>query len=169
MNLAQTVISCVALSISGLALVAVLWSVMRPDRRIWPPRTFGPIAAFVGWAGTLAFFAAVVTLGILGWGEIQVPLWLRYVVGPDPDHNRMSLVERYRPLSPGLPCLWRSLLLRKAGWKSNTGPHISSINQRCDGSCSALQTAFDARQPIVSDQPVPDCFTDLLADSDAVQ
>jgi 4'-phosphopantetheinyl transferase EntD len=60
---------------------AVLWSVMRPDRRIWPPQTFGSIAAFVGWAGTLAFLATVVALGVLGWGEIQVLHWLPYVVG----------------------------------------------------------------------------------------
>ncbi|WP_138936664.1 methyltransferase family protein [Roseovarius arcticus] len=82
MNLAETMLSSVALLISGLTLAAVLWSVMRPDSRIWPPQTFRAITAFVGWAGTLAFFAAVVALGVLGWGEIQVPFWLRYVVGP---------------------------------------------------------------------------------------
>ncbi|MGO4909851.1 isoprenylcysteine carboxylmethyltransferase family protein [Pseudorhodobacter sp. W20_MBD10_FR17] len=82
MNLAETLFTCVALSISGLTLVAVLWSVVRPDCRIWPPQTFGSVEAFVGWAGTLVFFAAVVALGILGWGEIQVPPWLRFVVGP---------------------------------------------------------------------------------------
>ncbi|KEP68134.1 heavy metal resistance protein CzcN [Thioclava dalianensis] len=76
------ILTAVALTIAGLTLAATLWSVAKPDRRIWPPQTFGPAALFIGWGGTFTFSAAVVALGILGWGEAQVPVWLRYFIGP---------------------------------------------------------------------------------------
>lgn len=72
----------VALSIAGLTLAAILWSVAKPGRRIWPPQTFTPAIAWVSWSGTLAFFAAVLGLGILGWEDAQLPAWLRFGVGP---------------------------------------------------------------------------------------
>ena len=82
MSLAIILLTGVALTIAGLTLAAILWSIARPDRRVWPPQTFGPVQSFVGWSGTLAFFAAVVALGILGWGDAHMPDWLRYGVGP---------------------------------------------------------------------------------------
>lgn len=82
MNLAQILLTGVALTITGLTLAVVLWSAVKPDRRIWPPQTFGSVDAVVGWGGTFAFFAVVFALGILGWGEIEIPVWLRYVLGP---------------------------------------------------------------------------------------
>lgn len=82
MDPAVIVPMAVALTIAGLTLAAIMWSVARPDRRIWPPRTYGPAQSFVAWGGTLVFFAAVAALGILGWGEADVPDWLRYGIGP---------------------------------------------------------------------------------------
>jgi len=29
-------------------LIAVTWSIARPDRRVWPPQTFGPTVWVVG-------------------------------------------------------------------------------------------------------------------------
>ena len=75
-------LTVVALAIAGGTLAAVLWSIARPDRRIWPPRTFGPATSIVTWGGTLVFSAAVAALGIAGWGEAQLPGWLRYGFGP---------------------------------------------------------------------------------------
>lgn len=58
MDPAVIVPMAVALTIAGLTLAAIMWSVARPDRRIWPPRTYGPAQSFVAWGGTLVFFAA---------------------------------------------------------------------------------------------------------------
>ena len=82
MSLAVIALTVVALAIAGGALAAVLWSIARPDRRIWPPQTFEPTTSFVAWGGTLVFFAAVGILGIAGWGEARLPGWLRYGLGP---------------------------------------------------------------------------------------
>ena len=38
----------VALMIAALTLIAVTWSIARPDRRVWPPQTFGPTVWVVG-------------------------------------------------------------------------------------------------------------------------
>ena len=72
----------VALAIGGVTLAAVMWSIVRPNHRIWPPKAFSPAMAIMCWGGTLAFFGAVIGLGILGWGGISLPNWLRYGVGP---------------------------------------------------------------------------------------
>lgn len=82
MGPAIMLLTAVALTIAGLTLTAILWSVARPDRRIWPPRTFGPVQSFGAWSGTIVFFAAVAALGILGWGEAGIPDGLRYGIGP---------------------------------------------------------------------------------------
>ena len=63
------ILMTVAIAIGGVTLAAVVWSIARPDHRIWPPKTFNPATAVIGWGGTLAFFGAVIGLGILGWGE----------------------------------------------------------------------------------------------------
>lgn len=77
-----TALTVVALTIAGLTVAAILWSVARPDRRIWPPHRFSAAVSWIGWGGTFAFFATVFALGVIGWGEAPVPRWLRYGVGP---------------------------------------------------------------------------------------
>lgn len=82
MGLAILLPMAVALAIAGLTLAAILWSVAQPNFRIWPPRTFGPTQSVVAWGGTFAFLAAVIVLGISGWGDVRLPGWLRYGLGP---------------------------------------------------------------------------------------
>ncbi|ARC38803.1 DUF1295 domain-containing protein (plasmid) [Paracoccus yeei] len=72
----------IGMAIAGSALAVVLWSIANTDRRIWPPQTFGPVKLAVGWGGTFVFFAAVIALGMLSWGSVQLPIWLRYGLGP---------------------------------------------------------------------------------------
>ena len=82
MSLMGGLLSGVALMIAALTLIAVTWSIARPDRRVWPPQTFGPTVSVVSWSATFAFFSSVIALGLLGWGVMQVPNWLRYGAGP---------------------------------------------------------------------------------------
>jgi len=71
-----------ALTLAGLTLAAIGWSVLRPDRRIWPPRSYGPKTPVVVWGVTYTLFGAIIALGILGWGGIAIASPLRYVLGP---------------------------------------------------------------------------------------
>ena len=72
----------IALLIAGLTLTVVVWYVVRPDERVWPPQKFGRLQLIVGWGGTFTFFAIVIALGLLDWGNASIPHWLRYAVGP---------------------------------------------------------------------------------------
>ena len=53
MSLMGGLLSGVALMIAALTLIAVTWSIARPDRRVWPPQTFGPTVSVVSWSATL--------------------------------------------------------------------------------------------------------------------
>jgi len=69
------------LGIAGCTLAAILWSIAVPSRRIWPPRRYGPLTLLLVWGPTFALFGIIVALGILGWGELEIAVWLRYGVG----------------------------------------------------------------------------------------
>lgn len=69
---------------SGIAigtLAAILWSIARPQRRLWPPQRYTAVTPFLVWVPTFALFGALVGLGALGWGTIALPDWLRFGIG----------------------------------------------------------------------------------------
>ena len=69
------------LGIAGCTLAAILWSIVVPSRRIWPPQRYGPLTLLLVWGPTFALFGIIVTLGVLGWGELGIAGWLRYGLG----------------------------------------------------------------------------------------
>jgi protein-S-isoprenylcysteine O-methyltransferase Ste14 len=68
-------------ALSALALAALQWSIVFPSRRIWPPNQFGPTVLVFVWGPTFALFAILIALGILGWGKVALPMWLRFGLG----------------------------------------------------------------------------------------
>lgn len=70
------------LSIAGGTLAAILWSIARPDRRIWPPERYDPVWTPIRvWVPTFALAGIIVWLGVVEWGAISLPPWLRWGVG----------------------------------------------------------------------------------------
>ena len=68
---------------AGLALVAgILWSIIRPCRRVWPPDRSTFAHRTVVWTLTCASFGSAIALGLLEWGALDVPWILRWTVGP---------------------------------------------------------------------------------------
>lgn len=82
MDLLVAGIYVLALILAGLISTAMIWSVIYPDRRVWPRRFYGPQTPVNVWGVTCALFGAIVALGILGWGEAPTADPLRYVLGP---------------------------------------------------------------------------------------
>lgn len=82
MDLLITGLLAVALALAGLTLAAIIWSVIYPHRRIWPPQSYGPHTPVIVWGVTYALFGAIIALGLLGWGEASVTGPLRYALGP---------------------------------------------------------------------------------------
>jgi len=82
MNLLTAGLLIVALVLAGLTLAAIGWSVVHPDRSIWPPLSYGPQTPIVVWGITYALFGVVIALGIIGWGDATIARPVRYGLGP---------------------------------------------------------------------------------------
>lgn len=72
----------VGLSCGLAAVAALVWSMARPDRRLWPPRHYSRAFSAAVWALTLGLFGAAGLLGLIGWGAGGYPGWLRFGAGP---------------------------------------------------------------------------------------
>jgi len=77
----EQVLTVVGLTIAGVTIAALLWSTARPDRRIWPPQSYRRWTPVFVWVPTFALSGAIVVLGYLQWGEMELPVWLRYGLG----------------------------------------------------------------------------------------
>ncbi|WP_299615561.1 methyltransferase [uncultured Tateyamaria sp.] len=69
------------LGVAAMTLAAILWSIVFPDRRIWPPKRYTTLTPFLVWAPTFTLFAVLILLGIWGWTDLAIPSWLRFGVG----------------------------------------------------------------------------------------
>jgi len=74
-------LTVLGLAIAGATITALLWSTARPDRRIWPPQSYGRWTPIFVWVPTVFLFGAIVALGLMQWGEFGLPVWLRYGLG----------------------------------------------------------------------------------------
>ena len=67
--------------IAGATFAALVWSIAYPARRIWPPKTYNAWTPIVVWVPTFALFGAIIALGVIGWGQMELPAWMRYGLG----------------------------------------------------------------------------------------
>lgn len=74
-------ISVLGLTIVGATLAAILWSIWYPRKRIWPPQRYSWFTPIAVWGPTFALFGAIIALGVLDWGSLPFPAWLRFGVG----------------------------------------------------------------------------------------
>ena len=71
----------VGLAIAVMAIAAIVWSAALPKRRVWPPRRYTKMTPLVVWAPTYALFGVLIALGVLGWGDVGLPIWIRFGIG----------------------------------------------------------------------------------------
>ncbi|MEQ9258606.1 MAG: methyltransferase [Roseovarius sp.] len=69
------------LAVAGLTLAGLVWSALIPARRIWPPEAYGPLTPYAVWSLTGLLAGALIGLGVLGWGGMGLPQWVRYGAG----------------------------------------------------------------------------------------
>ena len=74
--------SALGLLAGAYMLAMLLWSILYPERRLWPPRgeaTSG--LKFRVWFMTTAVFAAAFCLGVMDWNRLEWPALIRWGVG----------------------------------------------------------------------------------------
>lgn len=59
----------------------LLWSILVPDRRLWPPRRVSLLSQLLVWLLTIAVFAGAAVVGIAQWNALEWPAWIRWVAG----------------------------------------------------------------------------------------
>lgn len=69
------------LGIAAATLGSILWSIAHPERRIWPPQQYSAITPILVWVPTFSLFGTLIVLGVLGWGDLAFPNWLRFGLG----------------------------------------------------------------------------------------
>ena len=74
-------LSIIGLAIAGQTLAAIIWSIAKPSQRFWPPQRYTWVTPIVVWLPTFTLFAVIVAIGVLDWGRIELPVWLRFGVG----------------------------------------------------------------------------------------
>lgn len=71
----------IGLAIATAALIAILWSIAYPERRLWPPKRYTKATPILVWVPTYSLFAILIALGIMEWGSLQISIWLRLGIG----------------------------------------------------------------------------------------
>ncbi|CUH60857.1 phosphatidylethanolamine N-methyltransferase family protein [Thalassobacter stenotrophicus] len=77
----ETTLAFFGLVIAAATLASILWSIAYPDRRIWPPQQYTAITPILIWVPTFSLFGILIVLGVLGWGDLAFPSWLRFGLG----------------------------------------------------------------------------------------
>ena len=77
----ETTLVFVGLGIAAATLGSILWSIAYPERRIWPPQQYTAITPILIWVPTFSLFGILIVLGVLGWGDLAFPSWLRFGLG----------------------------------------------------------------------------------------
>lgn len=68
--------------IAGFYLIgALVWSIVHPERRVWPPKEATKGIKIRVWAATVAVFSATFVLGISNWNSMDWPAEIRWGVG----------------------------------------------------------------------------------------
>ena len=77
----SAVLVIIGFLIAAVTFGALVWSIAYPAKRIWPPKTYSAWTPVVVWVPTFALFGTLIALGVIGWGQMELPTWLRYGLG----------------------------------------------------------------------------------------
>ena len=64
-----------------LGACAIIWSIYRPDRRLWPLSRLTPFKFMVVWGVTCLAFGACIALGVMDWNSLGWPNSVRFGIG----------------------------------------------------------------------------------------
>jgi protein-S-isoprenylcysteine O-methyltransferase Ste14 len=71
----------VALLCKATLGAALIWSILVPDRRLWPPDRVTLLSQLMIWPPTIAAFACAAIIGIAEWNALEWPILFRWGLG----------------------------------------------------------------------------------------
>lgn len=74
-------LTVLGIGIAAATLAAIIWSIAFPAQRLWPPRRYSRWTPILVWVPTFTLFGVLLALGVLGWGQIAIPQWVRIGLG----------------------------------------------------------------------------------------
>ena len=77
----RVIVLAVGIAAGTYMLGMLLWSIARPEQRVWPPDHATPAIKFRVWFMTILIFAAAFILGILDWNRFDWPTSIRWSIG----------------------------------------------------------------------------------------
>ncbi len=71
----------ISLIFKGTLVGIMIFSILVPKRRIWPPKRKYSWHYFLVWVLTTASLAGVTALSLADWNSLDWPFWVRYATG----------------------------------------------------------------------------------------
>ena len=71
----------VGLVIAFGTLAAIVWSIVYPERRLWPPKKYTAMTPILVWVPTFTLFGTIIAVGVMEWGSWSIPAAIRYGLG----------------------------------------------------------------------------------------
>jgi len=76
----EQALAIVGLGIATITLSVILWSIVFPEKRLWPPKYYTALTPYIIWIPTFTLFGILIILGLLEWNN-ELPTWLRFAIG----------------------------------------------------------------------------------------
>lgn len=75
------VVLVIGIAAAAYMLGMIVWSILRPEQRTWPPQTATAGIKLRVWTITTTIFAAAFLLGLMDWNNFDWPASLRWGIG----------------------------------------------------------------------------------------
>ena len=69
----EIALTVLGVGIAAATLAAIIWSIALPAQRLWPPRRYTHWTPISVWVPTFTLFGVLLALGVLGWGQVELP------------------------------------------------------------------------------------------------
>jgi protein-S-isoprenylcysteine O-methyltransferase Ste14 len=74
-------LTTIGIAIALATLAAIVWSIVFPERRLWPPKKYTRLTPIMVWVPTLTLFGTLISVGFLEWGTWEIPSSIRFGLG----------------------------------------------------------------------------------------
>jgi len=74
-------LTSIGITIAFGTLAAIVWSIVQPKRRLWPPQRYTALTPILVWVPTFTLCGTMIVVGFMEWGSWTIPAAIRYGLG----------------------------------------------------------------------------------------